>query len=281
MPDDAATVKDLQKAKDNNQDGVIIKNVRDYGPNDEERMNWETNEFATHPTTDYIVFNSNQVKSATDNVGTFSTENNDIRYRKVDNTVADYTNKIENLKKQKEVFKKLSDIINGIPSTEAVVFYRGEKRISKYPYTSISYNSRTEAESHIPAEFKDYFEVYENKGKYSRYFKYAKNKSIAVFEDKIKEIDKEIENLEKAREKSYNRELSKERIEYLKGNESESYSIKNEEADYREIEQYHRDKLEYGNLSKEQKDYLKDRNLTIEDYNRMTTTEKNILWKCR
>ena len=210
-----------------------------------------------------------------------TTENNDIRYRKVDNTVADYTNKIENLKKQKEVFKKLSDIINGIPSTEAVVFYRGEKRISKYPYTSISYNSRTEAESHIPAEFKDYFEVYENKGKYSRYFKYAKNKSIAVFEDKIKEIDKEIENLEKAREKSYNRELSKERIEYLKGNESESYSIKNEEADYREIEQYHRDKLEYGNLSKEQKAYLTDRKLTIEDYNRMTTTEKNILWKCR
>ena len=80
MPDDAATVKDLQQAKDNDQDGVIIENVRDYGPNDEERMNWETNEFATHPTTDYIVFNPNQIKSATDNNGMFSTENDDIYY---------------------------------------------------------------------------------------------------------------------------------------------------------------------------------------------------------
>lgn len=202
------------------------------------------------------------------------------RNREVDNTAADYTNKIENLKKQKEVFRQLGAIIKEVPSEKTVIFYRGEKRISKYPYTSISYSSRSEAESHIPAEYKDYFEVYENKGKYRRYFKYAKNKSIAVFENKIKEIDKEIENLEKIREKSYNRELSKERIEYLKGNESESYSIKNEEDDYREIEQYHRDKLEYGNLSKEQKDYLRDRNLTIEDYNRMTTTERNILWKC-
>jgi len=79
MPDDAATVEDLQKAKDNNQDGVIIENVRDYGPNDEERMNWETNEFATYPTTDYIIFTPNQIKSATDNIGTFSTENDDIQ----------------------------------------------------------------------------------------------------------------------------------------------------------------------------------------------------------
>lgn len=231
--------------------------------------------------TEFAVKYPNQIKSATNNIGTFSRENDDIKYRKVNNTVADYTNKIENLKKQKEVFRQLGAIIKEIPSEKAVVFYRGEKHISKYPYTSISYSSRAEAESHIPAEFKDYFEVYENKGKYRRYFKYAKNKSIAVFEDKIKEIDKEIENLEKARNKAYNRELSKERIEYLKGNESESYSIKNEEADYREIEQYHRDKLEYGNLSKEQKAYLTDRKLTIEDYNRMTTTEKNILWKCR
>lgn len=82
MHDDSATVKDLQQAKNNNQDGVIIENVRDYGPNDGERMNWETNEFATHPTTDYVVFNPNQIKSATDNIGTFSPENADIMYYK-------------------------------------------------------------------------------------------------------------------------------------------------------------------------------------------------------
>ena len=98
MPNDAATVKDLQKAKDNNQDGVIIKNVRDYGPNDEERMNWETNEFATHPTTDYIVFNSNQVKSATDNSGLFSRQNNNI-YDPVPNGYLVLNNALQKLAK--------------------------------------------------------------------------------------------------------------------------------------------------------------------------------------
>ena len=77
MPDDAATVKDLQKAKDDNKDGVIIKNVKDYGPNDRERINPETNEFADNPTTDYIVFNSNQIKSINNN-GSFSSINNNI-----------------------------------------------------------------------------------------------------------------------------------------------------------------------------------------------------------
>lgn len=78
MYSDASTVEDLRKAKRNNNDGAIIENVRDYGPNDVERMNWETDEFVDHPTTDYVVFDPNQIKSATGNDGNFSRENNDI-----------------------------------------------------------------------------------------------------------------------------------------------------------------------------------------------------------
>ena len=48
--------------------------------------------------TSYIVFNPNQIKSATDNVGTFSRENNDIRYSRVktelDNKVAEFAEAI-------------------------------------------------------------------------------------------------------------------------------------------------------------------------------------------
>ena len=112
MPDDAATVEDLQKAKDNNQDGVIIENVRDYGPNDEERMNWETNEFATYPTTDYIIFNSNQIKSATDNNGQFSSSN--------DNINDDYEN-VNSFAFFNEIIDKLQTLygINIIPITNA------------------------------------------------------------------------------------------------------------------------------------------------------------------
>ena len=37
----------------------------------------------------YASYNSNQVKSATDNIGTFSTTNNDIRYREASITPED------------------------------------------------------------------------------------------------------------------------------------------------------------------------------------------------
>ncbi len=51
--------------KNEGYDGVIMKNdVGSFG----------------RKTSAYIVFNENQVKSATDNIGTFSSDNNDIRY---------------------------------------------------------------------------------------------------------------------------------------------------------------------------------------------------------
>lgn len=59
-------------AKDRGYDGLIITNVIDKGT--EVSKNGEYAEVAN----DYIVFNSNQVKSATDNIGGFSSANNDI-----------------------------------------------------------------------------------------------------------------------------------------------------------------------------------------------------------
>lgn len=60
-------------AEKNGHDGVIFQNIRD---------GVDYNAMQT-PTTDYVAFNSNQIKSATDNTGTFSMEDNDIRFREV------------------------------------------------------------------------------------------------------------------------------------------------------------------------------------------------------
>lgn len=60
-------------AEKNGHDGMIFQNIRD---------GVDYNAMQT-PTTDYVVFNSNQIKSATDNTGTFSMEDNDIRFREV------------------------------------------------------------------------------------------------------------------------------------------------------------------------------------------------------
>ncbi|MBR3222638.1 MAG: zeta toxin family protein [Kiritimatiellae bacterium] len=52
-------------------DGVIFKNIKD---------NWIDDADAQDPGTVYYVHNSNQVKSATENIGTFDPGNNDIRF---------------------------------------------------------------------------------------------------------------------------------------------------------------------------------------------------------
>ena len=56
-------------------DGTIQRNVLDAAVKEN-----------NYPITDFTISNPSQVKSATDNVGTFDSNNEDIRYRKVDNS---------------------------------------------------------------------------------------------------------------------------------------------------------------------------------------------------
>lgn len=63
------------------------------------------------------------------------------------------------------------------------------------------------------------------------------------------------------------------------------FSTTNDDIRYRRVDserirQHHRNKLQYGNLSQEQKDYIKLRNISIEDYNDMSDVEKEVLFYC-
>ena len=58
-------------------------------------------------------------------------------------------------------------------------------------------------------------------------------------------------------------------------------SAKSQEQQYREIEQHYRDKLMYENLNQEDKDYLNERGISIEEYANMTPTEKEVLLHCK
>lgn len=52
---------------------------------------------------------------------------------------------------------------------------------------------------------------------------------------------------------------------------------------YREvnlIRQYHSDKLSYGNITEEQKEYLKERDISPQSYENMTIEEKEVLFEC-
>lgn len=54
-----------------------------------------------------------------------------------------------------------------------------------------------------------------------------------------------------------------------------------DEAYYRRIEQYHRDKLLFDNLSQEDKSYLQERGISDMEYKDMTQLEKEVLFKCK
>nr|DAJ67797.1 MAG TPA: Structural protein [Crassvirales sp.] len=68
-------------AKKYGYDGVIVTDVEDNGLKNQNDIisGYEISD-------EYIAFNPNQIKSATDNVGTFSRTNDDIRYREVPNS---------------------------------------------------------------------------------------------------------------------------------------------------------------------------------------------------
>ena len=74
-------------------DGVIATNIREGGPVAE--IDGED----VPPATDYITFSPTQIKSATDNIGTFDGENENIRYSIVtDNDLLDKLNSEETIK---------------------------------------------------------------------------------------------------------------------------------------------------------------------------------------
>ena len=71
------TTRTLEKyARNNGYDGIIVKNVLDIGP----YGRLEAHKFSTV----VAAMNPNQIKSATDNTGTYSRKNDDIRLRKIE-----------------------------------------------------------------------------------------------------------------------------------------------------------------------------------------------------
>ena len=72
VSEDSSTSQIARYAKKNNYDGVIIKNIKDGA--DKKALSISS--------TTYIVFNSNQIKSATDNNGNFSKKSDNI-YEKI------------------------------------------------------------------------------------------------------------------------------------------------------------------------------------------------------
>jgi hypothetical protein len=174
----------IKDAQSNGYDSVLFENVID-GPIMRQDVR--------------IVFEPNQIKSATDNVGTFSKDNNVIYYRKMELTPA-----------------RFQEIVDSVVNNSTHTIKGRNNEWGKF----------------VDSWKKDGVEVKGYRGSNNRYI---------------------VTSVKNVSEQSY----------------------------YRRIEQYHREKLMYGNLSNEDKQYLSDRGISINEYNRMSQFEREVLFHCK
>ena len=192
---------------------------------------------------EYVVSTPNQIKSATDNIGTFDPNNPDIRYRLIEN-VADLNKELLRLK---ETYSKLKAIMPRIKT------FNNQRHTEAEAKEFVSRNSPTQGA------------IYAFKSKFSSGWKVGTMTQ--------KEYNERVRDLNSRINRAYEAELS--------GDERLSRQALEEQVEYEQrIEQYHREKLEYGNLTNEQKEYLEMRKLSREEYNRMTDFEREVLFHC-
>ena len=221
---------------------------------------------AAYSSGEYLIPSLSQIKSATDNIGTFSPTSDDIRYRYADEMyeleyeIESIDSNIQSIKDQRRLFTK----------NKAAIKWRtiDKKRYAQVDTTGYLYES--EAIRNIPSEYRDVvipIGIYD--GNTYRYYLHLKSKE---------ESDKEIKELRDYQEKL------KQQLRELKNNKWDIISTEapqDQEEAHRKIEQYHRDKLLYDNLSQENKEYLQERGITTEEFKDMTQLEKEVLFKCK
>ena len=214
------------------------------------------------------VFEPNQIKSATDNIGTFDPNNPDIRYRLVDNEISETQHEID---LADQAIKEISNNWNKARK----IAHRGRRsREGKITYYSIggAFNNEDEAQDYInrniPEKLRGFF--YAKQYMASAYIYYTENHA------------KENYDIETAPARVARKD-AEERLARLKRERESRISdeaLENQERYRLVIDQHHREKLEYGNLTDEQKEYLEMRKVSREEYNRLDDFEREVLFHC-
>lgn len=137
-------------------------------------------------------------------------------------------------------------------------------------FSTAKYKSESDARDAIPNKYKNIVTVVQYLGEYSLYVKSV--------EDLKEQVLKDNESLQ------YEKIQIQEQINSLENNIQEEVSnelLELQEVYYRKIEQYHRDKYMFGNLSEENQQYIKDRKIPIKEYNKLSAEEQEILLHCK
>lgn len=78
----------------------------------------------------------------------------------------------------------------------------------------------------------------------------------------------------------FNNQNTIDKLFYDISKDNYSNRVSKEDNYSREVRQYYNDKLMYGRLNEEQKNYIQERGISIKDYNNMSNEEKEILFRC-
>lgn len=220
----------------------------------------------------WIIHNPNQVKSATDNVGTYSKDNNDIRYSRVNITelqqeIDDANRQIQEIRRQMEIAKNRVSKGNWVR----------EKGGNRYGILSnIGYFYESDAEDNIPDDIREAAEVKYHRGRYTIQY----NPQLCI--SKIKFLTQQMYDLQAQIEllKEYNDSFPEDRAlsDMALREQQQREDMLDQIA---EIRQYHSDKLMFSNLSKEDQDYILRRGISLEEYNMMSDQEKRVLLECK
>ena len=221
------------------------------------------NLFGKEPYLNKMFYNINRGKFANRSVS----ESKANRYR-----YADKVSELEHsIKSIDQDIQSIRDQRRLATQNKAAIKWRtvNGKRYAQISTTGYLFES--EALRNIPSEYRDIVTpigIYN--GTSYRYYLHLKSKE---------ESDRDIKQLKESKERL------KQQLERLKDNKwdiiSEEALQEQEEAYYRRVEQYHRDKMLFENLSQDDKDYLTERGSTPTEYSQMTQLEKEVLFHCK
>lgn len=133
-------------AKKAGYDGVIFKGIEDIG------VNYKN----VAPADTLVVFNSSQIKSATDNIGTFDRNNPDIRYELRDNQGRELT------KAQAEKFKDSQ--VRDKDGRLKTVYHGSSAVFNVFSADFMSQHGSSEGQGFYFTDYKDMAEGYQKKG---------------------------------------------------------------------------------------------------------------------
>lgn len=169
----------------------------------------------------------------------------------------------------KEDINKVTSFYKALLNDDNIKNEEIDKRTNQKRFNSSNYHTYKTAFEAVPLEYRDLVEVKEYKGRYYIYIKtrkqiaslinsmrYASNKNIKEYSDIL---------------------------EFLQNNKdilASKQLLEEQDIYYREVEQYHKEKMFYNNLPKDTVKHLNTMGIDIQTYNNMSSEEKEILLRC-